>query len=138
MEKIRGEVLECTSFSGESGSELLSMKDRMLAKCSQKKDGLKRRAVTTLLLSAIAIFLTGGCIRVNPEISLGFNTWVGYQTILLTERESLHEQAGLSVRINHFATLNDVQAAFEDGKVDVMFSSILEAIASRREATTSR
>lgn len=62
------------------------------------------------------------------KIRIGMNQWPGYEAVALAKHLGLYEKNGLDVEIVSYASLNDVKIAYMRGHIDIMASTVVEAV----------
>ena len=64
-------------------------------------------------------------------LSIGLNSWPGYEFLYLADELEIYQELGLQVRIVEFDSLGDVRRAFERGQIDVMGCTLVELLQAR-------
>lgn len=75
------------------------------------------------------LVVMAGCQRADQSpLRIGFNTWIGYEAVILSDQNGFFEREGVNVHVYNFGSQYDVMRAFADGKIDIMFTSTFEVI----------
>lgn len=85
--------------------------------------------IISLLVIVFAVWLYKG--SQSMAIRIGLNPWPGYEPIKLAETLGFFKKNGLDVRVLEYQSLNDVKVALLRGQVDIMCSTVIEAIELR-------
>ena len=90
------------------------------------------KTVKALSICLCAIFTTlSACSDPTPApIRIGINPWPGYEFLYLAQEKGFFRDAGISVQIVEFSTLDDGRRAFEKGLVDGIGGTLMEVILS--------
>lgn len=81
-----------------------------------------------LIALFLSLLLLTSCSREPKTIRLGFNTWAGYEAVVIADKKKFFANEGLKVKVIQYNSLNDVMQAYEQGKIDVMFSTSNEVM----------
>ena len=89
-------------------------------------------------LSAIALALSGaGALALSGcgprQLMVAITSWPGYEYLYLAEQKELGHRQGIDLHIQQFSSLQDQRRAFENGDVDVIATTVPEAIAICQE-----
>ena len=79
-----------------------------------------------LLSLFLILFLLTGCSEKEKRIRIGFNTWVGYEAVVISVKKKFFNDEDVDVK--QYKTLGEVKQAFQDGEIDVMFSTTNEVL----------
>ena len=82
-----------------------------------------------LFFLALAMAVTGWLARrQTPQVTLGLNTWTGYDPLILAEAKHLFEHHAVQVRLRRFESTGDEMAAMQDGSLDGAAFTLDEAL----------
>jgi len=87
------------------------------------------RTINNFIVCCLLIFVTS-CTE-KPEqktIRLGINPWPGYEFLYLADQKGFFADEGLDVELVELASLADIKRVFEQGRIDAMASTIIEAV----------
>ncbi len=84
------------------------------------------------LLGAVAA--TWRLTRENARLSVAITSWPGYEYFYLAEQTRLGQRFGLDLRVEQYNALEDQRSAYVRGDVDVIATTIPDAIAICQEA----
>ncbi len=92
---------------------------------------LRRWRILVLLLAAGGgVGLVWLLVHRQPrELTVAITTWPGYEYFYLAEQKQLARSQGLDLRVNQYSSLEDQRLAFVRGDVNVMATTLPEAIA---------
>lgn len=68
------------------------------------------------------------------ELMVAISSWPGYEYLYLAEQKELGHRFGIHLRIEQFSSLQDQRRAYGNGDVDVIATSVPEAIAICQES----
>lgn len=68
------------------------------------------------------------------ELMVAISSWPGYEYLYLAEQKDLGQRFGIHLRIEQFSSLQDQRRAYGNGDVDVIATSVPEAIAICQES----
>lgn len=101
---------------------------------AERRPLLPRLTLIALMLigaGALALALS----RRGPrQLMVAITSWPGYEYLYLAEQEELGRREGIVLHIQQFSSLQDQRRAFENGDVDVIATTVPEAIAICQEA----
>lgn len=86
------------------------------------------------LFNSIVVFslflLLASCAEEPDQktIRLGINPWPGYEFLYLADQKNFFEEEGLTIELVELASLADIKRVFEQGRIDAMASTIIEAV----------
>lgn len=72
-------------------------------------------------------------LRGDTRVVVAINTWPGYEYFYLAEQKGLDRPYGLDLRLQEFSSLEDQRAAYVRGDVEVIATTVPEAIAICQE-----
>jgi NitT/TauT family transport system substrate-binding protein len=92
---------------------------------------LRRWRILVLLLAAVGgVGLAWLLVQRQPrKVTVAITTWPGYEYFYLAEQKQLALAEGLDLRVNQYTSLEDQRLAFVRGDVNVMATTLPEAIA---------
>lgn len=92
---------------------------------------LRRWRILVLLLAAVGgVGLAWLLVQRQPrKLTVAITTWPGYEYFYLAEQKQLALAEGLDLRVNQYTSLEDQRLAFVRGDVNVMATTLPEAIA---------
>jgi NitT/TauT family transport system substrate-binding protein len=64
----------------------------------------------------------------QKTIRLGINQWPGYEFLYLADQKGFFKEEGLDIELVELAALADIKRVFEQGRIDAMASTIIEAV----------
>ena len=64
----------------------------------------------------------------QKTIRLGINPWPGYEFLYLADQKGFFKEEGLDIELVELAALADIKRVFEQGRIDAMASTIIEAV----------
>jgi NitT/TauT family transport system substrate-binding protein len=64
----------------------------------------------------------------QKSIRLGINPWPGYEFLYLAAQKDFFKEEGLDIELVELAALADLKRVFEQGRIDAMASTIIEAV----------
>jgi NitT/TauT family transport system substrate-binding protein len=64
----------------------------------------------------------------QKTIRLGINPWPGYEFLYLADQKDFFNKEGLDIELVELAALANIKRAFEQGRIDAMASTIIEAV----------
>lgn len=78
----------------------------------------------------LSLSLSLGCSEndAKKKVLIAINPWPGYEFIYLASEKGFFKEEGLNVELVELASLADVTRVFEQGRVDAMASTIIEAV----------
>ena len=95
-----------------------------------------RPAVRLIALAALAVACIGGAglglwqlSRRQEPLTVSITSWPGNEYFYLAEQQGLARQTGLDLLVKQYSSLADQRLAFENGDVNVMATTVPEAIA---------
>jgi hypothetical protein len=96
---------------------------------------LRRWRILVLLLAAVGgVGLAWLLVHRQPrKLTVAITTWPGYEYFYLAEQKQLALAEGLDLRVNQYTSLEDQRLAFVRGDVNVMATTLSEAIAVCQE-----
>jgi len=86
------------------------------------------------LFNSIVVFslflLLASCAKEPDQktIRLGINPWPGYEFLYLADQKNFFKEEGLDIELVELAALANIKRAFEQGRIDAMASTIIEAV----------
>jgi len=87
------------------------------------------RTINNLIVCCFLIFVTSCTERPEQKtIRLGINPWPGYEFLYLADQKGFFKEEGLDIELVELASLADVKRVFEQGRIDAMASTIIEAV----------
>ncbi|EXJ13518.1 ABC transporter substrate-binding protein [Imhoffiella purpurea] len=87
------------------------------------------RLLSLLIALALAAAVTGWLLgRRMPQVSLGINTWTGYDPLILAEEKGLFEHHGVQVQLRRFESTGDEMKAMQEGHLDGAAFTLDEAL----------
>ncbi|TAK74594.1 MAG: aliphatic sulfonate ABC transporter substrate-binding protein [Gammaproteobacteria bacterium] len=69
-----------------------------------------------------------GCSKPSKTIQMGYNPWIGDQPIVIAQEKGFFKDEGVDVKVHYFTALSDVMTNFAENKIDVMLSTLNEAL----------
>lgn len=81
-----------------------------------------------LITLIFSVFLITSCSNEPKTLRLGFNTWAGYESVVIADKKKFFAKEGVKVEVKQYNSLPEVMQAFAEGKIDVMFSTSNEVI----------
>ncbi len=78
----------------------------------------------------ISLLTLAACAK-SPEkdkIRLGINAWPGYEFLYLASQKGFFEEQGLNIELIELSSLADCTRVFNQGRLDAMASSMIEAV----------
>lgn len=86
--------------------------------------------VLSFILSCCLIVTLSACSDepVQNTIRLGINPWPGYEFLYLADQKGFFEDEGLDIELVELGSLADIKRVFEQGRIDAMASTIIEAV----------
>lgn len=91
-------------------------------------------ARSVALLAGIVLFAAAcGPSAVDP-LRVGINPWPGYEFAYLAQEQGLFEQEGVAVRLVELGSLGDSRRAYERGRLDGFFGTLIEVILAAEQA----
>ena len=64
----------------------------------------------------------------EKTLRIGINEWAGYELLSLAKHKGFFKKHGLNVELLEYSSLSDVKTGFEQKQIDIMASTIIEAI----------
>jgi len=99
-----------------------------------RKQGLAWLAGLVLVAAGVGAWRL---LRQAPRVSVAITSWPGYESFYLAEQRRLGQRFGLDLRVQQYSSLDDQRAANGRGDVEVIATTIPDAIAICQE-TPSR
>lgn len=87
-------------------------------------------ALALVLIGAVALGLNG---RRTRHVMVAITSWPGYEYFYLAEQQELGRRFQIDLHIQQFSSLQDQRRAYENGDVDVIATTVPEAIAICQE-----
>lgn len=89
-----------------------------------------RGVIALALIAAGALALALGLSERRPrELMVAISSWPGYEYLYLAEQKELARRFRIDLHVEQFSSLQDQRRAFENGDVDVIATTVPEAIA---------
>lgn len=87
------------------------------------------RMINSFIVCCLLIFVTSCTEKPDQKtIRLGINPWPGYEFLYLADQKGFFEEEGLDIELVELASLADIKRVFEQGRIDAMASTIIEAV----------
>jgi len=85
--------------------------------------------INTFIVCYLLTFVTSCTEKADQKtIRLGINPWPGYEFLYLADQKGFFEEEGLDIELVELASLADIKRVFEQGRIDAMASTIIEAV----------
>jgi len=85
--------------------------------------------INNFIVCCLLIFVTSCTEKPDQKtIRLGINPWPGYEFLYLADQKGFFEEEGLDIELVELASLADIKRVFEQGRIDAMASTIIEAV----------
>lgn len=96
-----------------------------------RKQSLAWLAGLALLAAGVGVWRL---LRQDPKVVVAITSWPGYESFYLAEQRRLGQRFGLDLRVQQYSSLDDQRAAYGRGDVDIIATTIPDAIAICQEA----
>jgi len=85
--------------------------------------------INSFIVCCFLIFVTSCTEKPDQKtIRLGINPWPGYEFLYLADQKGFFEEEDLDIELVELASLADIKRVFEQGRIDAMASTIIEAV----------
>jgi NitT/TauT family transport system substrate-binding protein len=72
-------------------------------------------------------------VRQDPKVVVAISSWPGYEAFYLAEQRRLGQRFGLDLRVQQYSSLEDQRAAYSRGDVEIIATTLPDAIAICQE-----
>jgi NitT/TauT family transport system substrate-binding protein len=87
------------------------------------------RLLNSIVVFSLFLLITACAEEPNQKtIRLGINPWPGYEFLYLAAQKDFFKEEGLDIELVELASLADIKRVFEQGRIDAMASTIIEAV----------
>jgi NitT/TauT family transport system substrate-binding protein len=95
-----------------------------------RKQGLAWLAGLALVVAGVGVLRL---VRQDPKVVVAISSWPGYEAFYLAEQRRLGQRFGLDLRVQQYSSLEDQRAAYSRGDVEIIATTLPDAIAICQE-----